>query len=141
MKKEEPILRDPEEYPDETVLRNKMGETYLVYDALISALTGPSRELIHEWKYYRDGKAWLCRVSTKKKTVLWISILEGFFKVVFYFSSKAGKGIGELKLDKELKTRFREAGFIGKVKPLVIKVSDRSSLADILRIADYRIMN
>ncbi|PKP08994.1 MAG: hypothetical protein CVU09_13085 [Bacteroidetes bacterium HGW-Bacteroidetes-4] len=37
-----------------------------------------------QWRYYNDGKAWLCKVSYKKKTVFWLSVWEAYFKVAFY---------------------------------------------------------
>jgi hypothetical protein len=132
------ILQDPGEYPDEKVLGKKMGDLYLVYSELVTELTSPPRDLNHEWRYYRDGKAWLCRVGNKKKTVLWISVLEGYFKVAFYFSAKAGEGIEKLEIAEDLKSDFRARGFIGKVKPLVIRVSDQSRMGDILKIAEYK---
>jgi len=139
--KEKPILQNPEEFPDQNLLCDVMGEQYVLYSDLITALTGTPRSLDHEWRYYRDGHAWLCRIGNKKKTVLWLSVLEGYFKVAFYFSAKTGEGIESLEISEDLKSTFRDAGFIGKVKPLVIRVSDNSSLDDILRIADYKTKN
>ena len=64
-------LRDPNKYPDEAILQSILGDSYLAYKALLELYD--TMGMVYEWKYYTDGKAWLCKVQKKKKTVIWMS--------------------------------------------------------------------
>ena len=65
------LLRDPDIFPSEEVLRNALGETnYNLFQGFVQNITSPTSGLAMEWRYYNDGKAWLCKVVNKKKTVL-----------------------------------------------------------------------
>jgi len=86
---EKPILNDPSVYPDDAELARHLGRAKTAWDALVEEVgKNPSLELV-DWKYYRDGKAWLSRVVQKKKTLCWISVWPKCFKVTFYFSNAA----------------------------------------------------
>jgi hypothetical protein len=64
-------LRDESIYPDEKVLRSVLGKSYESYAMLLEIYN--MNELISEWRYYHDGKAWLCKVQKKKRTIVWMS--------------------------------------------------------------------
>jgi hypothetical protein len=55
-------LKDKNVYPDETVLRSVLDQAYSAYAKLLEFYD--QNEMVHEWRYYHDGKAWLCRVSS-----------------------------------------------------------------------------
>jgi len=48
-------LTDENIYPDESVLKKAPGRSYNVYRALLELFE--EKNLVHEWRYYRDGKA------------------------------------------------------------------------------------
>ncbi|OPZ63689.1 MAG: hypothetical protein BWY84_00888 [Candidatus Aerophobetes bacterium ADurb.Bin490] len=52
-------LKDEKTYPDEKVLQGILGKSYIAYSSLIELFN--NNEMIHEWRYYRDGKAWFAR--------------------------------------------------------------------------------
>ena len=62
-----------------------------------------------EWRYYNDGKAWLCKVVNKKKTVFWLSIWEHYFKTSFYFTEKHLESIDALNIAYASRKRRRIA--------------------------------
>lgn len=43
-------------------------------------VTKPPFQLSPEWRYYNDGKSWLCKMLSKKKNLFWLSIWEGCFR-------------------------------------------------------------
>jgi hypothetical protein len=136
--KEKPALTNPDEFPDAGVVRKALGESYVLYEEIMNALTGDPLNLEPVWRYYKDGHAWLCKVIHKKKTVLWLSVLDGYFKAAFYFSAKAGEGIPGLDIDEALIANFQKADFIGKIKPLIITVRNKAQVSDTLTIAGYK---
>ena len=136
--KEKPVLNNKDEYPDNRIIHKVLKDNFVLYEELINSLTKTPYDLGYEWRYYNDGKSWLCKILDKKRTVLWLSIFDGYFKVAFYFSAKTSTGINDLEIDASIKSDFEKADFIGKVKPLVISVLNKENIGDILKIADYK---
>lgn len=65
-------LKDPNTPPSDEVLANVLGDSYDAFDELMKTVAEPPYELLAGWNYYKDGKAWLCKVQFKKKTVFWL---------------------------------------------------------------------
>jgi len=131
-------LNDPDKAPDASTLKPLLKRSYAAYEKLIAAIAEPPLQLTHEWRFYKDGKAWLCKITHKKKTVAWLSVWDGHFKLAFYFSEKAGSGITELDIDQTLKNQYATAEPIGKLHPLVVEVEKSSQLADLLTLMAYK---
>ncbi|MBU0528410.1 DUF3788 domain-containing protein [bacterium] len=136
--KEQPVFINKDEFPASKFLQNALKEKYSIYNNLKEKLTNEPYNLIYEWRYYKDGKSWLCKIIYKKKTVMWLSVFDGYFKVAFYFSAKLSEGIDKLELDEKIKTDFQKRDFIGKVKPLIINVLEGNQIKDIQEIVLYK---
>lgn len=132
------LLKNPELYPDEKylgeILQTGLFNTYL---AFIRKLTDLG--LAWEWRYYNDGKAWLCKVTFKKKTVAWVSLWADFIKAGFYFTEKNREGILSLGISQSLKDSFSSAKPIGKLLPLTLELATQESLKTFEIIAKYKI--
>jgi hypothetical protein len=135
---EKPLLKDPDIFPDEIVLKGVLKSSYPVYQTFMTTVTGEPFDLVPQWRFYKDGGAWLCKVAFKKKTVFWLSIWDGFFKTTFYFTEKTGAGIAELNVDQKLKDIFNAGKWIGKLKPLTVSFEHADQIDDLLRIVDYK---
>src|SRR3989304_3639118 len=90
---EKPCLNDKEEYPDDKVLSRALGKLKPVWDAFLDFIHERYPAITGEWRYYRDGKSWLYKLTKKKQTICWISVYHGAFKTTFYFSDKAEERI------------------------------------------------
>ena len=104
----------------------------------ISTAESEEFKLIPNWRYYKDGKAWFCKITLKKKTVLWLSVWSDCFKVAFYFTEKSGAGIPGLKIDDSIKEFYLNHKPIGKLKPIVVEVRRKSQLVDINTLIKYK---
>ena len=104
--KEIPVLNNRDEFPGPEIIRQALGEKFIIYDALINSLTQAPLNLNQEWRFYNDGKSWLSKITLRKKTILWLSIFEGYFKIAFYFSAKTSEGIEQLEIDENIKSGF-----------------------------------
>ncbi|MGF7139724.1 DUF3788 family protein [Roseimarinus sediminis] len=131
-------LRDPQVFPDEQVLEAHLGNGFNAYQLLMNTLAEPPHNLLAEWRYYQDGKAWLCKVQKKKQTIFWLSVGEAFFTVAFYFNAKNRQGVEELDIAEAIKQQFREAKAIGKLQALVLDISQSEQLDDLLKIISYK---
>ena len=78
-------LRDSAIEPNDAVLAKALATAHPAYGAFIAALGVPPLELGADWRYYRDVRAWLCRIVAGKRTVSWLSVWPGYFKVTTYF--------------------------------------------------------
>jgi hypothetical protein len=114
------LLRDKSVPPDEDVLKNPL------YLSLTEGLQP-------EWRYYNDGKAWLCKVGDGRKTIFWFSVWEDRFQVAFYFPERHLEGLAALgiehgRLDKEW----------GRMIPLIFEVRDAGPVAEIRRVVEFK---
>ncbi len=121
-------LKDENVYPDETVLRKILGKSYKSYAKLLEIFDGD--QMTREWRYYRDGKAWLCKVQKKKRTISWMSAWKGFMKATIYFPEKyldkvLASGISEQMVQKIMATKN-----VGKSKPCIFEIRDDDILDD-----------
>ena len=83
-------------------------ELYGVYLHLME-ITQSDFDLQPEWRYYKDGKAWLCKFVYKKKTI-----------------------------DESLKADFRNTTPIGKLIPLILDIRKDEQLSDFGVIIEYK---
>ena len=133
------LLKDPEIVPTKEVLEKVLGEKYPVFSEFMNTAESDDLKLIPEWRYYKDGKAWLCKISFRKKTVVWLSVWSDCFKLGLYFTEKSGEGIPGLKIDDSIKEFYLNHKPIGKLKPIVVEVRKKSQLVDINTLVKYKI--
>lgn len=135
---ESAVLSDPLVFPGKEVLSKALGPAYPVYEELLNILSHPPYTFLLEWRYYRDGKAWLGKVIYRKKTVFWLSVWKGFFKTSFFFTEKHAERIMDLDIDHKVIEEFQKTKASGRLIPLVIPVDKTGQIAEILRVVDYK---
>lgn len=133
---EQLMLRDPNILPDEGVLKSILGNSFDVYRIMFERIVREG--LIPQWNYYKDGKAWLCKVQFKKKTVFWFSVWDSYFKLGFYFTEKHFPAFQELKIESSIKDQLAQAKPFGKLYPLAFSVNDDSQLEDIYKVIEFK---
>ncbi len=132
------LLREKEIEPTDKVLENVLGkELFIIYQEIIEIFSDEF-SLESQWRFYRDGKAWLCKVVYKKKTILWLSIWENYIKTGFYFTEKTGIGVLELDIDNKIKEVFEVAKPIGKLIPLIIDIDQQKQIKDLKKVIRYK---
>lgn len=132
------LLREAEIEPTDEVLEKVLGkEVFEVYRELLKD-TSTEFGLGHEWRFYKDGKAWLFKATCKKKTIFWLSIWEKFIKTSFYFTEKTRSGIFDLPISGEIKESFSKTESVGKLIPLVFDIEQKKQLNDFRKIVKYK---
>lgn len=132
---EKQLLREPEIFPSKEVLKDLLGDVYEVFDNMETSLVRDEYALTFNWVYYKDAKSWLCKVSHKNKTVFWLSIWEGFFKIGFYFLERHLEGIAALQIDEKNYIIGKE---IGKSIPFIFNIIDKMQLPDLLKMVTFK---
>jgi hypothetical protein len=132
------LLKEQQIFPSEEVLKNALGQVCDVFAEFETQITQGEFALTPNWNYYNDGKAWFCKVCHKKKTVVWLSVWEGFLKTAFYFNEKHLEGIAELDISEQIKEDFCRMKPVGKLLPMVININKQEQLADVLKVVKFK---
>ena len=132
------LLKDPDQAVTDELLKTEIGKVYPALKTFLDTVTSDDFGMSYEWRYYKDGKAWLCKITYKKKTAVWLSAWKGFFRLGFYFTEKTGTGIDSLSISQSLKDDFKTAKAIGRLKPLIIDVSKKADLNDAFAVLKYK---
>jgi hypothetical protein len=130
-------LSDKSVYPDETVLKGVLGRSYPSYCALLELFN--RNEMHYEWRYYMDGKAWLCKVQKKKRTIVWMSAWKGFMKATIYIPEKHLDSVYALPILKETQERIRTTRNVGKSKPCIFEIRNQKALKDFDTVMQFKI--
>ncbi len=130
-------LKDENTYPDETVLKKILGRSFNAYLELLKLYD--SYEMTYEWRYYRDGKAWLCKVQKKKRTIVWMSAWKGYMQATVYFPERYLEDIYNLKISAETKTRINNTKNVGKSKPCIFEIRNKKALKDLEKVMSFKI--
>ncbi|OHD78594.1 MAG: hypothetical protein A3J97_11580 [Spirochaetes bacterium RIFOXYC1_FULL_54_7] len=129
-------LTDDKVFPDDTVLEKVLGDSFKAYKSLLSLFDKNSMQF--EWRYYRDGKAWLCKVQKKTKTIVWMSAWKGYMKATIYIPEKHVGSLLDLPLSLETKNSVRAANNVGKSKPCMFEVRDETVFKDLESVMQYK---
>ena len=132
-------LRDANIYPDNEVLRSVLGKSFEVYLKLLDLYK--KNELEYEWRYYKDGKAWLCKVQKKKKTIVWMSAWKGLLKASIYFPLRLLSNVMELDISNEQKENILKTKNVGKSKPCNFEIHEANVLIDFEKVMQLKILS
>ena len=141
------LLRDPNVEPTKEVFTECLGAAKDAYFEFLDML--PDHEIVLDWRYYKDGSAWLgkglykwttTRGTAKEKNTFWLSVWEDLFKVVFYIPEKHREDALSLPLASEVKRMVEDAKQMGKLKffPVIFEVASNEQFDDIFKLIDFR---
>ena len=131
-------LKDKDIYPDDDVLSSVLGRAFDAYKELLVLFE--NNDMSHEWRYYRDGKAWLCKVQKKKRTIVWMSAWRGFMQATVYFPERYLDKVYGLDIDEGIKNKIRNTKNTGKSKPCIFEVADESILSDLDKVMKLKVV-
>jgi hypothetical protein len=124
-----PVLTDKNIFPNDEIVFSIIGKKKDLWISLFRSVDADHPEFIKEWRYYNDGKSWLMKVVHKKKTVFWLSVIEGTFRITFYFTDKAKHAIENSGLSDELKEQFKDSKRYNKIRGLTISFKTKKDCA------------
>ena len=124
------VLTDKNQFPSEELIASHIGKRVALWDALFGFIHAEHPDFVEQWRYYNDGKSWLMNVSRKKKTVFWLGVIEGTFRITAYFTDKAADAIRASTLSAELKEAFLGGKRFGKLGPITITFKKKRDVED-----------
>ena len=121
-----PALNNPDEFPDNSILTRQLGPAKVAWDAFMALLKKDYPQIAAEWRYYNDGKSWLCKVTQKTKTICWVAVWDKYFSAAFYLNTKAESLVRASSLDKVYKDGFLNSD--AKFRAISIEVRLKADL-------------
>ena len=73
----EQLLTAADVAPTPDVLERELGDLFPLYERLTARLASPEFDVRPEWRYYRDGGGWLCKMTRRTKTVFCVRVGAG----------------------------------------------------------------
>lgn len=134
-----PCLNDPGEFPGDEVLARHLGKAKPAWDAFMKMLKDDYPQIAAEWRYYNDGKSWLCKVRRKDRTVCWVSVWDKFFKAAFYLNARAEDVVRCSSLDNALKDGFLNLPEGTKLRSICVEVCFRSTLKAVKELIEIKL--
>lgn len=131
-------LGDESVYPDEQVLKSILGRSYSAYLQLLKLYD--DNGMINEWRYYKDGKSWLCKVQLKKKTIVWMSAWKGYMQAGIYFPVRLLDEILSLNISDETKDKIKSTKNVGKSKPCIFEIRNKKNLIDLETVMKFKMI-
>ena len=136
--KEKPVLSDKSVIPTDDYIFSIIGKRKVHWVTIMKYLSENYPDASGSWNYYNDGKQWLFKLVRKKKTVFWSSILSDTFRITFYLGNKAETIIENSDLPQSIKEEFKTAKRYGLIRPVTIKIMDKTDVDNILKMIDIK---
>jgi hypothetical protein len=125
---EQIILSDKNQFPTEEIIFSHIGKSKIFWESVFKYIHTEYPDFCELWNYYNDGKSWLLKVTKKSKTIFWLSIIPGSFKISFYFGDKAEPLIMNSAISDSLKEQFKEGKRFGKIRGLAIIMDNKQNV-------------
>ena len=144
---QEQLFRDPATAPTREAITAALGAAGGVYPHFLEE--AERHAIVLDWRYYKDGKAWLCkglyrwtttRGTPKETMAFWLAVWEGFLRLTIYVPEKHREAALNLPLSAEMKLTVAEAKQMGKLKffPLTFDLRDDAAFGDLFTLIDFR---
>ena len=134
-------LCDESKYPDDGYIFSIIGKKKDLWNFFFQHLRETYPDVSSEWRYYHDGKSWLLKTTRKKKTLFWLSIVEGGFLISFYFTDKAREQIEAGAISQNVKdAHFNEKKCNIKYGGLRIDIKNRKDVQDAIEVLKIKIL-
>jgi hypothetical protein len=132
-------LNDPDIFPSDSVLCRPLGRSKPAWDVFMLLLKNDYPQMSVDWRYYNDGKTWLCKVTQKADTIFWVSACDKFFKISFYFTAKAETAISASGLGAELKYSFLHPKGRCSLRTVTTEVRKKTDLQPIKELIEIKL--
>ena len=132
-------------YEDKSITpNNKMLETDLAnankyYEAICNFIKKEYGDLKPEWKFYSKKSGWILKLLLKKRNVLFIIPLEGYFKTAFTFGQKATEMVLNSELPQNIKNDLQFAKKYAEGRTFQIDVKNNNDLENILKLISIKL--
>lgn len=118
-----PALTDPATMPTDAVVLPHLEAAAPLWVTLFEHLRGPGR-FSEQWRFYRDGNSWLLKVTPGSRTICWVSVHQGGFRLTSYFPARAEATITNSALREDLQRQFLDADPSARTRAITVVFRD-----------------
>ncbi len=122
---EEKVLTDQNQVPTEEIIFSYIGKGRIYWESVFHHIHSSHPDFAEQWRYYNDGQSWLLKVTRKSKTIFWLSIYKGYFRITFYFGDKAEPAIMESSISDQIKEEFKNGKRYGKIRAITLIIDSK----------------
>lgn len=134
----EPYFNDPDVAPTEDSILDALGRAKGAWQKLFARIRAEHPDFSETWKFYKDGKSWLCQVTWKKKTVCWVFVMKGRFNVGFYFAKRLMDQVLASDLSKERKEDIQKKPVKGQLGSVGVEFGPQKGIKDVMILIDLK---
>jgi len=133
------VLINEKEFPTEEIIFSHIGRTKNLWLSLFDYIHDNYPDFSEDWKFYKDGKSWLLKITKKNKTICWVSVLKKKFKMTFYFTDRAEQIILDSTISDELKEQFENGKYYNKIRGLTITFGNKNDVEYAKTLIDIKL--
>ncbi len=111
-----------------------LGPAARSWTELFERLRAEHPDLDEVWRFYGDAKSWLLKVTRRSKTVCWVSVEQGTFRVAFYFPERLSAALLASDLSETRKAAIRKGAPSGKLRAVPVVFGPRRGVRDVLTL-------
>jgi len=133
------LLTDPMVVPTDELVFSIIGGKSIFWQRIIGYLHENHTDISEVWRFYNDGKCWLFRTLKKKKTLFWVGISDGTFRVSFYLGGKAEPLIAQSDLPERIKNEFINDQSKSMFRSITINVDDSQDAENVIKLIEIKL--
>jgi hypothetical protein len=134
------IFTDISNPPGAPDLKKALGKTFTWWNKIRDYVIENHSEAGEEWNYSKSF-GWSARVRDKKRVIVYMLPLDGFFKASFVFGEKAAGEAIISNISKDIKDLISSAKVYAEGRGFRIEVKDRKIVKDIKKLIDIKLLH
>ncbi len=133
------IFLEKNKKPSETDLKENLGGNYEIWKLIIDMVSAKYPARIAEWNFPGKRYGWNFRIKDKRRTIIYLLPLSGYFKVAFVYGDKALSDIYGSDISDTIKDELMESPKYGEGTGIRLSVKNRNIIPDIEKLIDYKL--
>jgi len=125
------IFTDKSEKPNEKNLADKLSETINVWKRIRDYFHQNYPKITEEWRFSGEKYGWSMRVKSNKRTILYCTPCENYFKGAFVYGNKATEAALSSNLSEEIKRLIQSAKVYAEGRGFRIDINNIDSFENI----------
>lgn len=133
------IFTDKTQLPDDTILREVLGNMYSTWIEIRDFVFGMYPEAIEEWNFPGLKYGWSYRIKDKKRAIIYLLPRKNYFLVAFVFGAKATSAALASHIDGEIKNTIETAEVYAEGRGFRIEIRNRKTVEDIKKLIVFKL--
>jgi hypothetical protein len=135
------VFDDKGAEPDEKALAAVLGKTCSLWEKICAYLAREFDPIDREWNFPGKKYGWSLRIKHRKRTILYLTPLDGCFRVAFVFGERAVAVVEGSSVPEEIKEELRNARKYAEGRGLALEIKAAKDLKTIKQLAAIKMAN